>query len=91
MRRALFVLSLALIVAVPASQRAAACGNKFLRTGVGILQNHYAPNSSASVLVFARSSSGKASLLGDQNFQPRSDGWDTRWSSFTTKRASVAR
>ena len=68
MRRVLFLFTLALVVAVPGSQRADACGDKFLQVGRGILQRFYVPNSSASILVFAPPRSG-TSLIKEQKFQ----------------------
>jgi hypothetical protein len=69
MRRVLFLLSLVMIVAVPAAQLVVACGDKFLQTGRGLSQRHYAPIFAASVLVFAPARSGGAALFKDQKLQ----------------------
>lgn len=69
MRRILFGSALAFLIAVPAANTGLACGDKFLRTGFGILQQTYAPKFSAAVLVFAPPGSTGAALLKEQKFQ----------------------
>ena len=92
MRRVLFPIALALAAAVPASQRVAACGDKFLHTGGGLFQNVYAPAHSGICSGFcAARSSGAARCSRTRNFNPRSVEWGTRWSSSSTKGASVRR
>jgi ABC-type molybdate transport system substrate-binding protein len=70
MRRVLFLFTVALVMAVPESPTVAACGNKFLQIGRGVIRYDYAPRYSAAVLVFAPSRSGATPLFKDQKIQP---------------------